>query len=73
MATLLRAIGIPEVGDRLVERFECLKFYTEFFLIVLAHIDEIVGELLVILRLQIVLAPIRIPAHAATIGHIVRT
>ena len=73
VAPLLHAVGIPEVRHRLVERLQRLELDAVFVLVVLAHIDEIVGELLVVLRLQVVLAAIDVSAHATAVGHVVGT
>ena len=39
----------------------------------LAHVHQIVGKLLIVLRLQVVLATVGITAHATAVGHVVRT
>ena len=51
MASFLRASCIPVVGVWLVERLEGLELYTVFVLVVLAYVNEVVGELLVVFRL----------------------
>ena len=73
MATLLRTVGIPEICDCLVKRFQRLELYAILIFIMLTHIHQIVGKLLVVLRLQIILATIRIATHASTIGHVIGT
>ena len=73
VATLLRAVGKPEVGDRLVERLQRLELYAVFILVVLADIYQVVCELLVVLGSQVVLAAVGVAADAAAVGHVVRT
>ena len=71
MAAFLRAVGIPEVGDRLVERLKCLELYAVLVLIVLADVHQVVGKLFVVLRSEVVLAAIGIAADAAAVGHVI--
>ena len=61
MAALLRTVGIPEVGHRLVERLQRLELYAVHVLVMLADVNKIVGKLLVVLGLQVSLPPSALP------------
>ena len=71
MAAFLTAACIPVVGVWLIERFESLELYSVLVLIVLAYVNEIVGELLIVLWFQVVLVGIGISCAAPAICHIV--
>ena len=71
MATLLRTVGKPEVGHRLVEGLQRRELDAVFVLVMFADIYQVMSELLVVLRLEVVLAAIDVAAHAAAIGHVV--
>ena len=72
MTSLLHSVGKPEIGDRLIERLKCLELNSIFILIVFADINEVVCKLLIELRLEVILSPVGISAHASAVGHVVR-
>ena len=69
VASFLTAKRVPVGRDRLVERFERLEVDVVLVLVVLAHIEQIVAECLVILRLQVVLARVFMAGGTSAVGH----
>ena len=72
VTALLATVGAPIVGVRLIERIQCLELHAILALEVFADLYEVVAELLVVLRLEVIRRGIGMTRRAAAVGHPVR-